>query len=243
MYQSKPNLPQSSVANAATDPHINGEYLKRNPNWHIEYSPWKAETIYRCLQKNRVEPRTICEVGCGAGEVLRRLQSKMPADRQFWGYDIAPAAIGMAKERENDNLHFALADFLTIHTKRFDLLLVLEVVDHVEDYLRFLRALKGRAKWKLFSFSLDISVQSALRNSGFRKSRTIFSHLHHFNKEIALATLQHAGYEIVDCCYGPNYADTLAAKLIKPIRSLTFALSQDTSVRLFGGHSLLVLTR
>ncbi len=236
-----PRMP--SVVDPVSDPHINGEYLKNNPNWHIEYSPGKAAAILRLFRKRNLQPKTVCEVGCGAGEVLRQLQLRMPADCRFWGYDIAPAAIQMAKQRENERLQVKLADFVAVETPRFDLLLVLEVVDHIEHYLAFLRHLKDRAEWKLFSFSLDISAQSALRRSGFAKARGMFSHLHHFNKEIALGTLRHAGYEIVDCCYGPNHADTMMAKLVSPLRALTFAINQDFSVRMFGGHSLLVLAR
>lgn len=233
----------SSVVDPSSDPHVNGEYLKNNPNWHVEYSPLKAAAIYRLLQSHALQPRTVCEVGCGAGEVLRQLQLKMPPECDFFGCDIAPAAIEMARQKQNERLHFELADFVAIETPRFDLMLVLEVIDHIEDYLRFLRQIKDRAEWKLFSFSLDISVQSAIRMGGFSKPRQVFSHLHHFNKEIALDTLRHAGYDIVDSSYGPNHADTRAAKLIKPLRAMSFAMSQDWSVRVFGGHGLLVLTR
>jgi cyclopropane fatty-acyl-phospholipid synthase-like methyltransferase len=243
MSQSTAERQLPSVVNPESDPHINGQYLQKNPTWHVEYSPQKADTIFRLLQRNKLQPRAICEVGCGAGEVLRQLQLKMPQECRFWGFDIAPDAIRMARERENERLRFALSDFVAIETPPFDLMLVLEVVDHVEDYLRFLRQLKHRAGWKIFSFTLDISVQSVLRDPAFTKARHIFEHLHHFNKEIALATLQHAGYEVLDCCYGQNNADTAAAKLIKPFRALSFALNQDVSVRVFGGRSLVVLTR
>jgi len=232
-----------SVANPEADPHINGTYLRHNPSWHIEYSPSKAAIIHDTLGRNGLAPRTIAEVGCGAGEVLRQLQLRLPAECRFWGYDISPDAIRLARERENPRLQFALTDFAIAETPRFDLLLVLEVVDHVEDYIGFLRNLKDRAEWKLFSFTLDISAQSVLRRSGFQAAREKFSHLHHFNREIALATLRHAGYSVVDCSYGPNHPETLAAKLARPIRAMAFALNQDLSVRLFGGHGMLVLTR
>jgi len=243
MTQRAVDLQPSSVVDPINDPHVNGEYLKQNPSWHVEYSPSKAAAILRMLARHRIEPHTVAEVGCGAGEVLRQLQMKMPPDRTFWGFDIAQAAIDLARQRENERLQFFLSDLIAVETPKFDLLLVLEVVDHVEDYLRFLRQLRSRAEWKFFSFSLDVSVQSAFRKSAFEKQRRIFSHLHHFNKEVVLATLRHAGHEIVDTCYGPNHADTTAAKLVSPLRALTFAMNQDFSVRVFGGHSLMVLTR
>lgn len=236
-------LPFSTVADPTSDPHLNGKYFEHNPTWHVEYSPWKAENVYRFMQRNKLNPKTICEVGCGAGEVLKQLQQRMDPECQFWGYDVAPPAIELAKKRENDKLQFALADFPAIETPDTDLLLILEVVDHVEDYLGFLRAIRNRAEWKIFSFSLDISVQATLRGGELLRRREIHSHLHHFNKDLALAVLRDTGYEIVDHIYPPTFAYSTLAKVALPIRKLAFALNQDFTARVFGGFSLLVLAR
>lgn len=57
--------------------YISGEYLNKNPTWHVEESPWKAQQILRMLTLHHLTPRSICEVGCGAGEVLKQLQEQM----------------------------------------------------------------------------------------------------------------------------------------------------------------------
>ncbi len=233
----------STVADPTSDPHLNGKYLKHNPTWHVEYSPWKANNIFRFLQQKQINPQTIAEVGCGAGEVLRQLQLKMDPQCRFWGYDVAPPAIEMAKTRENDRLRFELADFPAIEAARTDLLLVLEVVDHVEDYMGFLRAIRNRAEWKIFSFSLDISAQAAFRDGALLRRREVHSHLHYFNKDLALAVLRDTGYEIVDYLYPPTYAHSALAKAALPIRRLLFSLNQDLTSRMLGGYSLLVLAR
>jgi hypothetical protein len=119
----------------------------------------------------------------------------------------------------------------------------LEVVDHIEDYYGFLRSLKDRAEWKVFSFSLDISVQSAIRDGALRRRRDKHSHMHHFNKETVLWSLQYAGFEIVDFFYTPVLPVGRAARLAKPVRALGFQMAPDLSVRLFGGYSLMVLAR
>jgi SAM-dependent methyltransferase len=233
----------SSIPDPANDPHLTGEYYRHNPTWHVEYSPWKADNIYRMITKNNLRPQTVCEVGCGAGEVLRQLQLKLPGDVQFWGCDVAPQAIALAKTRENDRLRFDVADLGQIETPAFDLMLILEVVDHVEDYLGFLRMLKGRSARKIFSFSLDISVQSALRAGALLQRRVAHSHRHHFSKETALRTLEETGYEILDYFYPSNLAFSRLAKMAKPFRVLSFNLNPDLAVRLFGGYSLLILAK
>jgi SAM-dependent methyltransferase len=233
----------STVADAAADPHVNGQYLKTNPTWHVEFSEAKAHDIHRLLQRRNLHPQSIGEVGCGAGEVLRQLQLRLPPQCTFRGYDIAPPAIAMAESRANDRLQCELADFGEIETPHFDLLLVLEVVDHIEDYLGFLRMLKGRAEWKIFSFSLDISVQNAVRKGALLRRRRDHCHLHHFSSETALASLEHTGYEVLEYSFRPAVAMTPLAKLAKPFRRMAFLLGQEFTLRMFGGFSLLVLAR
>jgi SAM-dependent methyltransferase len=234
----------TSVDDPENDPHVNGEYFRKHPTWHVEYSAWKAAHIFRYLQRKKLFPKTIGEVGCGAGEVLKQLQSMMAPDVRFWGWDVASAAIEMARTRENDRLHFDLADFGAIETPPLDLLLALEVVDHIEHYLGFMRMLKSRAELKLFSFSLDISAQSALRDGAFLQRRNAHSHLHHFSKETALSTVEYAGSEVLDWQYLPSLPGvSKLATLARPLRSLLFAVHPDLAVRMLGGYSLLVLAR
>jgi 2-polyprenyl-3-methyl-5-hydroxy-6-metoxy-1,4-benzoquinol methylase len=233
-----------SVDDPENDPHINGSYFRKHPTWHIEFSAWKALHIHRYLKRKQINPKTIGEVGCGAGEVLRQLQLKMEPDARFWGWDVAPPAIEMAKTRENERLQFALADFGAIETPPLDLLLVLEVVDHVEHYFGFARMLKSRAELKLFSFSLDISAQSALRAGAFLQRRNVHNHLHHFNKETAISTLEYAGMKILDWQFVPALPGaSKLATLARPIRSLLFKVAPELTVRLFGGYSLFILAR
>jgi hypothetical protein len=231
------------VADPVSDPHLNGEYFRHNPTWHVEFSPWKASNVLQMIAKNGLDPTTICEVGCGAGEVLRQMQVKMASRCRFWGYDVAPQAITIAKQRQNERLVFDTADFGEIDTLHFDLMLILEVVDHVEDYFGFLRMLRSRSEWKIFSFSLDISAQSALRKGALLQRRIVHAHRHHFSKETALRALQETGYEIIDSFYPSNLALSGLARLAEPLRTLSFHINPDLAVRLFGGYSLLVLAR
>ena len=64
-----------------------GAYLDKNPLWHTDESPFKVKQILRMLRKNHLQPTTICDVGCGAGEVLRLLQEEMDNACRFWGYE------------------------------------------------------------------------------------------------------------------------------------------------------------
>ena len=53
----------------AAEMYLDGTYLEHKPTWHVEDSPWKAKQIHTILSKNNIKPNTVCEVGCGAGEI------------------------------------------------------------------------------------------------------------------------------------------------------------------------------
>ena len=124
----------SSVSEPLADAHINGEYLKNHPTWHVEFSPWKAANVFSLMQRNRLEPKTICEIGAVLERLCASYKWNLDPATVLCGYDVSPQAIEMAKTRENDRLHFSVEDFGEVDTPYFDLLLMLEVVDHVEDY-------------------------------------------------------------------------------------------------------------
>jgi Methyltransferase domain len=228
------------------DIYKDGTYLEKNTTWHVEESPFKAKYILSLLSRNRLAPETICEVGCGAGEVLKQLQSNMSAKCQFWGYDISPQAYELSKPRANSKLHFRLADFAVEVTQSFDLILVLDVVEHLEDYFSFLRQIRPRARHELFHFPLDISAQAVVRKNGMMKRRLDHAHLHYFTKDLALQVLLDTGYEIVDWLYAPRSNELgpqLIQKLFRVPRSVFYAIQRDLAVRVLGGYSLMVLAR
>jgi cyclopropane fatty-acyl-phospholipid synthase-like methyltransferase len=228
-------------------PYTSGEYLKRNPAWHVEESLWKAQHILRIMRQNHISPQTVCEVGCGAGEVLKQLQNELDGACQFWGYDISPDAFELSRPRANERLHFKLADILQEKTVRFDLILVLDVIEHLEDYFSFLRGIKPRADYKIFHIPLDLSVQTILRRSGLLKVRDWYGHIHYFTKEIALRVLTDLDYEVIDYYYTARAIEQPAREvtrnLLKLPRKLLFAVHKEMAARILGGWSLLVLAK
>jgi 2-polyprenyl-3-methyl-5-hydroxy-6-metoxy-1,4-benzoquinol methylase len=225
---------------------VNGEYLKNNPTWHIEDSPWKAKQILKMLSRNPINPKSVAEIGCGAGEILNQLHQAMPNDVSFIGYDISSDAISLAKQREKDRLTFEHSNFLEINSK-YDLLLMMDVIEHVEDYLGFLKQCKGRAKNTIFHIPLDISMMKIGKNGLIAKRKSV-GHLHYFMKDTALATLVDSGYEIIDFFYTEEFIDlsvrkTMKSKLFYVMHKSLYKMNKELAVRLFGGVSLLVITK
>jgi len=225
--------------------YCNGTYLERNPTWHVEESPFKVRQILRMLARHNIVLRTICDVGCGAGVVLADLQPHLPSDCICWGYDISPNAIAMCAGRENRTLHFSVRDIRHEDCDTvFDMLLMLDVFEHVEDYIGLIRDARSRAKYKLFHIPLDLSVQAVARKNGLLRRRDDHAHLHYFTKETALRSLTDVGYQLADYFYTPRcieLGERLVQRIARGPRRVCFAAAPDVTVRYLGGYSLMVL--
>lgn len=231
------------------DLYIGTEYLARNPGWHIEDSPWKASIVMRMLQRNMLSPTSVCEVGCGAGEILSQLHSQLPPHVTFAGYDLAPAAIELCQPRATDRITFHLADATEDENLHVDLLLVMDVIEHVEDYFGLLRGLLDKARYAIFNIPLDMSVLHVLYPPALMANRTHYGHLNYFMYETAIATLEDAGYHVVDSFYPspPIQRSGLSpgsvpVHLSRLARRGLFALRPGLAAKLLSGSSILVLT-
>lgn len=143
----------------------NSEYLEKTKTWHAEDSPWKADQILELLRRNKLSPKNIVEVGCGVGEILNQMNRKInDASISLEGFDIATDAIKVAQTKSTSNLKFYKEDFLKSDRSRYDLLLMIDVFEHVEDYIGFIRKCGDKSEYKIYHIPLDITVSSVLRN-------------------------------------------------------------------------------
>jgi SAM-dependent methyltransferase len=220
------------------------DYMQMTKSWHAEDSPWKANQIIKLIRKNKLTVQSILEVGCGVGEVLYSLNNEMNNQQiSFEGYDIASDAIKIAKRKERPNVRFYCDDLSTISNK-YDLLLMIDVFEHVPDYIGFIEACKTKDEYKIFHIPLDIHLSAILRNKLIAARKSV-GHIHYFTKETALATLESAGLHIVDYCYtdGADVTRGFKTKLANIPRKLLFPFLPDLTVKLIGGYSLLVLAK
>ncbi len=226
--------------------YLNDEYYRKNPTWDVEDSEWKAAHVCAVIGRLPIKPVRIAESGCGAGEVLNQLHRALSADVEFFGYDISPRAIEMCRSREKDRLNFNLGG--VPEDSHFDVLLALDVFEHVDDYLGFLREIRNRADIKIFHMPLDMSVISVIKVTPILHARDSVGHLHYFSKETALRSLTDCGYEILDCFYtsGPiNRVPRLLKqkkywRLLDPVKRFFFMRYPDLWVRTLGGSMIVV---
>jgi SAM-dependent methyltransferase len=220
-----------------------GQYLAANPSWHEEDSEWKAAQILRLLRRaGAASPASVAEIGCGTGGILKALLPGLPPTARLAGCDISSAAIERAQRHANERLTFRCED-LTRSEERFDLLLCIDVFEHVEDPFAFLRAIRRRASRFVFNIPLEMHVAGILINHPLWTRRQL-GHLHFYTAALAAETLRECGYSILACDYPSRMIDeprSASEWIFWLPRKLGALLSPEFSARLFGGTSLLVL--
>ena len=229
-----------------TDIYNDGTYLNANATWHEEDSPWKSRQIINLLESNSINPVSVCEVGCGADEILNRL-SDTYKDTSFFGYEISEQAYARCVQKTKRNLCFFKDDIFTSKPEKYNVAMAIDVFEHVEDYLGFLRKFRALAKYKIFHIPLDLTMITLLMPSRIRFRREKFGHLHYFTKETAIRSLEDTGYEIIDHFYTGVSIDrtnsSMTDRMLNIPRKLTFHLNKDIAARTLGGYSLMVLSR
>lgn len=227
-----------------------GQYLANNPTWHEQDSPHKARWIAALLHRSQITPRTVAEVGCGAAGILRSLASIFP-QASFDGWEVSPQAVDLANSRPHPRIGIHLDDILE-SGKAWDLLLAIDVLEHMENPAEFLRESRKLCGYAMIHLPLDLSVQTVLRGRTLLDRRRNLGHVHMFTRGMARALLEENGWEIKEEVYtggalelpiAAGLANLLKNWPLRLPRRLLFAIAPHFAVRVLGGWSILMLCR
>jgi ubiquinone/menaquinone biosynthesis C-methylase UbiE len=225
--------------------YTDGGYLDRNPTWHEEHSGWKADHLTRLIRDHSLANQSVAEIGCGMGQILVELAKRMPEVGRFEGFEISPQAFARAVTKSTDRISYSNVDVISYPPdSRFDIVMAIDVFEHVDDYLNFIRGMDRVGKYKIFHIPLELAVTSIIRPKAFTHARESVGHIHYFTRETALATLEHCGLKIIDERFtdlGIDLAETTRQKVAAIPRRFLGALNKRVAARLVGGFSLLVL--
>jgi SAM-dependent methyltransferase len=217
-----------------------GGYLSKNPGWHENDATWKASQVLSLLGDWDLRPQSIVDIGCGTGGVLEVMASALNGTRLV-GYDLSSQAIELVSRSDQVDLRVGTPADVRDH---YDLLLSLDVFEHVEDYIGFLRSLRPIADWFMFHIPLDSSAQSVVRERPLLAVRSTVGHLHYFTRGTALASLETAGFRVsCDRLLFPNDVQgrRMKTRIANIPRSLGRRFNPQLSARILGGSTLLVL--
>lgn len=227
--------------------YLSDDYVQQNPTWDEEDSPWKAKQVSEFIIANDTKPKRVVEVGCGAGGILAELRLLLGEDVELDGFDIAPAAAQFWSKHSSTRVNFYSEDFLKCNNPTYDLLLLIDVIEHLENPFEFMRRISHRSEYFVFHIPLDMNVLNVLQERPLLNARKKVGHIHYYTKQLALELLNECGFEIIDWTYTGSRVDLphlpFKAKLAAIPRKLLFKISPDFSVRTLGGYSLLVLAK
>lgn len=227
--------------------YSDGTYSINNPNWHSNDSNWKSKEIIDMIIRNSLTPKSIVDAGCGYGGILANLHDKLKSVVSFVGYDISSIAIENAKSKHSRcSIDFFNKDILK-ESVFFDLLLCIDVVEHIQNPYKFLSNLKCKSDLKIFHFPLDMNVLTIVRAGRLLELKNTVGHINYFTKDLAIEILKDCGYEVIDSFYTTGSINSkhksIKNAIIKPARKLGYFLNRDLFIRLLGGYSLLILAQ
>lgn len=213
-------------------------YLEKNTNWHEDDSIWKYNHIKSMISK--ISYNSVVDVGCGAGKILELFQNDF-SSKEFYGYDISQNLQNFWDKR-NPQIKFFSKNILEMEIK-YDLLLLIDVFEHVEDYYMFLRKLNSKSNYFIFHIPLDMFVLASLTNN-YKQKKASVGHLHYFDHNTALSVLEDTGYKVIDFKLTKAYlqSKTKLNKMLSIIRKIgSCILGNKLNSRIFGGYSMMVL--
>ena len=238
----------SEMTTSNSTMYHDGHYAEHNPDWHEGDSDFKADAVVAILRAHDITPASAVDVGCGAGKVVANLSVAMPATR-WTGCDISPQAAQRWPIEQSAGVSYELRDFCQ-GTDHHDLVMALDVAEHVPDYLGFLDAIRSRSTWCVINWPLDMNVVGLLSDHQVVQRRD-YGHLHYFSVRTALATTESAGFEIIESKLLPGFRaagskalqTSPARRFLQGLRVVAYRVSPKLTAKWLGGMSLLVLAR
>ncbi|HLY18361.1 MAG TPA: class I SAM-dependent methyltransferase, partial [Bryobacteraceae bacterium] len=159
----------------------------------------------------------------------------------FTGYDISPQALALSERFSTTRCRFLLGDAFADRST-YDLVLVMDVVEHVEDCFRFLRQARQKGRLKLYHIPLEAHASAVLRRVNLWNSA---GHIHLFTIETAIKSLEHTDHRIVDWVLTDGALGTpnkpLRTRVANLLRYPLAKVDAGLAARLLGGYSILIL--
>jgi len=227
--------------------YLSGEYYRNNPTWDASDTDWKFGKLVKPLETILPQKSAqIVEIGCGSGELLKKLSSHWP-EHQFKGFDIAPDAKRFWNH-QNSNLSFAVGDFLAEPPSQpADVVLLIDVLEHLADPVTFLERLSPYSKYIMVHLPLDMTVVNILFDQRILRLRDSIGHIHYFTKAIGEKLILEGGYKVLDSFYSRAWKDSpnlsSMGKALRLVRAVLSSIDADRNAKILGGETLLITAR
>jgi len=175
--------------------YSDGTYLTLNPTLHVEDSEYKMSYIAKLLEKvewNRPEVR-ILDIGGGAGELGKLVCDWFVVNGYTVyasGLDIAEEMINVQKKNNPYIIKSYVGNLEELGEDRFDLVLMIDVIEHIENCEQFADKLNNHTKYIIYNIPTEINLVDMMRNLAMRKryyalQTASLGHVHFFSANSA----------------------------------------------------------
>jgi len=241
-----------TATNSTESFYTSGEYWRSRLTSSSDY---KVPLALRALAAANIELKPglkAAEIGCGNGAFLFPLARALDAKfRAFTlcGFDISPLAIErateMARESGDNRISFHLGSAANVKD-RFDVVFLMDVVEHVTDPYEFLESTRAVAPLVVLHLPIEQSVAHNLLHK-LTQSYNTYHHVHFFSRESMRLLLWETGFEILALRFTAASPEILhsqgdvVTKLFREIRYCSYRFSPYLSSVLFGGSVMIVM--
>jgi hypothetical protein len=188
--------PKSSLAQ-----YTDGDYAARHPGWHITDAPHKAQDVLPGLlaisDDCQLKTLRIADVGAGVGGVIVELKKLFESARpgsslEATAFEVSPDCIERAREL------FPSLDMrqklLESSDGPFDVILLADVLEHVENPWELLRTARAAARYLLVRQPLLESF-STFRHNNYGNQFKEWGHIFFFNHRSFLEISRQSGWQ------------------------------------------------
>lgn len=165
---------------------------------------------------------TICDIGCGDAFIIDRISERIP-NAEIIGIDTAltKKEIRYLNQKYENNIRFSLTidDAFSGRSKSIDLILLLDLIEHIEGDVEFLKELKNK---KFINDKTIFLITAPAVKSIYTAHDTFLKHFRRYNKKDIEDRLKNAGYTSMRTGYFfiilliPRIIKKLKEKFVKP---------------------------
>lgn len=228
--------------------YTDGSYLTNNHSWHSEDAPWKLGHILRALKEARLTSFShVLDGGCGSGDIIKVWAAKAP-QTEFTGWDISPHAYSLAIQGAPPNTQFTFGE--NPPPGPFDLVMAIDVIEHVENPSRWLNQLVAQAPWAVLHVPLDLSLRSRLNPQLLEDEKKAVGHIHFFTAGSLKNFLRKQRVEIISAHYTNKYVERppqltrFKSRVGMCIRKAAhYLLPHAWAAYIIGGYSLMLVVK
>lgn len=229
--------------------YSDGTYSDNNPGFNDKESTRKSNSLVSLLEGSSInlsKVNSILDYGCGGGGLITKLHKDLPCVHKAKGIDLNKDAIeyALSKNRDSNVLQFEAGSLEKIDG-RYDLITVVHVLEHIQDWDGFLSNIKDKADYIYISVPIEASMWMTMRKNVLLDQYKRYGHIHFFNEPYLINYLEESGLEIVSTGYSDEFLafDGLMSNIIKIPRLLVGSVSKRVACNILGGYCFQVLCK